>query len=99
MGEGGREMSGSLSLNGLPCTHKSSDTPSPPRSSPPKSPILGNFEIKRGFRGKAIYLVQSPPILGDLGVSRLKRIYEDLCVYGSSMGEGWGEGGFSEPTC
>ncbi len=23
--------------------------------------------MKRGFRGQAIYLVQSPPILGDLG--------------------------------
>ncbi len=35
--------------------------------SPPKSPILVDFEMKRGFRGQAIYLVQSPPILGDLG--------------------------------
>jgi hypothetical protein len=42
---------------------------------------------------------QIPHSGGFGGVSRLKRIYEDLCVYGSSMGEGWGEGGFSEPTC
>jgi|GEM_PF-575608 len=40
--------------------------------------------MKQGFRGQVIYLVQSPPILGDLGgISRLKRIYEDLCVHGS----------------
>ncbi len=37
--------------------------------SPPKSPILVDFEMKRGFRGQAIYLVQSPPILGDLGLT------------------------------
>jgi hypothetical protein len=42
--------------------------------------------MKRGFRGQAIYLVQSPPKLGDLGgTSRLKRIYEDLCVHGSLL--------------
>ncbi len=52
--------------------------------SPPKSPILVDFEMKRGFRGQAIYLVQSHPILGDLGgISRLKRSDEDLCVHGS----------------
>jgi hypothetical protein len=60
--------------------------------------------MKRGFRGQAIYLVQSPPILmshcvgrvprlkasdvGNLGgISRLKRIYEDLCVHGSPAWE------------
>ncbi len=68
---------------------------------PPKSPILVDFEMKRGFRGQAIYLVQSPPILGDLGgISRLKRSDKDLCVHGSpeerepesSSPSPWGEG-------
>ncbi len=46
--------------------------------------------MKRGFRGQAIYLVQSPPILGDLGsISRRKRSDEDLCVH-SSLTK-WGE--------
>ncbi len=59
--------------------------------SPPKSSILVDFEMKRGFRGQAIYLVQSPPILGDLGgISRLKRSDEDLCVHGSALGSGLG---------
>ncbi len=59
--------------------------------SPPKSPILVDFEMKRGFRGQAIYLIQSPPKLGDLGgISPLKRSHEDLCVHcsPSSQAEG-----------
>jgi len=55
--------------------------------------------MKRGFRGQAIYLVQSPPILGDLGgTSRLKRSDafgtrkrdNDLCVHSGSCGRGLG---------
>jgi hypothetical protein len=38
--------------------------------------------MKRGFRGQAIYLVQSPPFLEDLGgTSQLKRSELTSCVY------------------
>jgi hypothetical protein len=57
----------------LPCTHKSFDQSSL-RPSPPKSPILGDFEMKRGFRGQAIYLAQSPPILMSHCVGRVPRL-------------------------